>query len=201
MSLRANNPAVGVLAPQSCKANEVLDNGNGSEQRRADAEDGIGGQLVSGEAVPHAKVHANGHEDAVDEDEEPEPENGLLAHAQRVLERRRPAEVGVVVRDLGVGVYGVRVGRCGARGICAGSGSLCCAARVALVVVARPVDVDARDLQRVGLAGAVCRRGARGLRHGQRFWPQRLCRRLLGGHGAGGLVFTCWCEGWVWVWV
>jgi hypothetical protein len=110
VSLGANDPAVGVLAPQTRKAYKVLDNGHGSEQRGTNTEDGVCGQLVARQAIPHAKVHSDGHEDAVDEDEEPEPEDGLLARAQRVVERRGLPEVGVIVRDLRVGVDGVRVG-------------------------------------------------------------------------------------------
>ena len=85
------------------EANEILDNGHGTQQRSADTERGIGGKLVSSKTVPHAKVQPNRHEDAVQDDECPEPENGLLARPQRVLQRRRPSEIRVIVRDLGVG--------------------------------------------------------------------------------------------------
>lgn len=85
------------------ETNEILDNGHGTQQRSADTERGIGRQLVSSETVPHAKVQPNRHEDAVQDDERPEPENGLLARPQRVLQRRRPSEIRIIVRDLGVG--------------------------------------------------------------------------------------------------
>lgn len=109
VSLGSNDPAVRILPPQAGESHKVLDNRDSPQQRSANTEDGVGGQLVSCQAVPHAKVHANGHEDAVDEDEQPEPENGLPARLQRVIERRRPSKVGVVVRDLRVRVDGVRV--------------------------------------------------------------------------------------------
>jgi hypothetical protein len=146
VSLRSNDPAVGVLAPQADEADKVLDNGDGSEQRGTDTEDGVRGELVARQAIPHAKVHSNGHEDAVDEDERPEPSDGLPARAQRVLERRRLPEVGVIVRDLCVRVYGVRVGRYCAAWLGAecrrGLGSW-----LALVVVARAVDLEPGDLE------------------------------------------------------
>jgi hypothetical protein len=162
--LRSNDPAVGVLAPQADEADKVLDNGDGPEQRSADTEDGVCGELVARQAIPHAKVHANGHEDAVDEDEQPEPEDGLPARAQRVLERRGLPEVGVIVCDLGMGIYGVRVGRGCPAGLGAERG---CGrgARLALVVVARAVDLDARHLKRAGTSGRVCSRGSLGLCH------------------------------------
>lgn len=74
-SLCANDSAVGVLLPQAMEANKVLNNRDGSQQGGADTEDGICRQLVSCQAVPHAKVQANGHEDAVDNDERPEPKD------------------------------------------------------------------------------------------------------------------------------
>lgn len=165
--LRSNDPAVGVLPPQADKAHKVLDNGDCAEQRSANTEDGVCRQLVAGQAVPHAKVHANGHEDAVDEDERPEPDDGLFPCTKGVFERWRLAEVCILVRDLRVRVDRVRVRRCCAADVRAGSrGRHGCCATASLVVVARPVDVDARDLQRVRLAGAVCSRR-----------PLWLCRR------------------------
>lgn len=182
--LRSNDPAVGVLLPQSVEAHKVLDNGDGAQQRSADTEDGIGRQLVSRQAVPHAKVHANGHENAVDEDEEPEPEDGLLAGAQRVAQRWRAAEVGVIVCDLGVWVDCVRVGRGCATVCCAGDGGGCRASRVSLVVVAGAVDLNIWHLQCVCLARAVCSGWTFGRCCGVHIcvWPQWLCRGLRGGH-------------------
>jgi len=107
--LRSNNSAVRVLLPQAIESNEILDNGDGAEQRSANTEDGVGRQLVARQAIPHAKVHANGHEDAVDEDEGPEPEDGLSPCSQRVFERWRFSEVWIIEYDLGVGIDGVPV--------------------------------------------------------------------------------------------
>jgi hypothetical protein len=166
ISLRSNDPAVGVLAPQADEADKVLDDGDGSEQRGTDTEDGIGGELVARQAIPHAKVHSNGHEDAVDEDEGPEPGDGLPARAQRVLERRGLPEVGVIVRDLCVRIYGVRVGRnCAAwLGAECGRGL---GPWLSLVVVARAVDLESGHPEGVGIPGAVCSR-----------WPFGLCHRV-----------------------
>jgi hypothetical protein len=183
MSLRPNNPTIRILAPQPRKPHKVLDNRHGTQQRSANTENGVGRQLVARQAIPHAKVQPNGHEDAIDEDERPEVDDGLLALAERVVERRRLAEVGVVVSDLRVWVDGVGIGGYGAAGGGAGDGGGSGAAWLALVVVAGAVDLDAGDLERVGLpGGAVGGRGSLGLGHGDGFWPQRLCGRLLGGH-------------------
>lgn len=111
-SLGSNNAAARALFPQPVKADEILDNGHGSKQSGADTEDCIGGQLIASEAVPHAKVEANGHEDAVDNNQRPEPGNGLFPWLERVVEGRRPGEVWVVVGDLGVGKEGLWVWRC-----------------------------------------------------------------------------------------
>lgn len=81
-SLSSDDAAAGILLPQSVEADEILNNRHGSQQGGADTEDGIGGQLVASEAVPHAKVEANGHADAVENNEGPEPENSLLAGSQ-----------------------------------------------------------------------------------------------------------------------
>lgn len=139
------------------EADEVLDNRHGSEQGGADTEDGVGGQLVARQAIPHAKVEADGHEDAVEDDEGPEPEDGLLARAQRVVERRRAGEVRVFVRDLRVGKLGVGIGRRGAAWLCAWGevGVVAGGRRAARLsfIVAHAVDLYAGYGQRVGLAG------------------------------------------------
>lgn len=100
--LRANDPTARSLLPQPVEADEVLDDRDGSQQGSTNGEDGIGGQLVASEAVPHAKVEADGHEDAVDYDKTPEPEDGLLADPQAIVQGRWSRELGVRVGDLGV---------------------------------------------------------------------------------------------------
>lgn len=160
--LCANDSAVRLLLPQSVEADEVLDNGDCSKQRSANAEDGVGRQLVARQAIPHAKVKADGHEDTVEDDEGPEPEDGLLSRTQRVLERWRPSEVGVVVCDLCVRVPSVQAWRGCSTRVCAGccegrSRAVCagaarfCAARLAFIVVAHAIDVNSWHLQRVGI--------------------------------------------------
>lgn len=164
------------------EADEVFDNRHGSKQSGTDTEDGVGRQLVARQAIPHAKVEADGHEDAVEDDEGPEPEDGLLAGAQRVLERRRAGEVGVIVGDLGVGKLGVGIWRRDAAWLCAGveAGRVVDgrgAARLSFVV-AGAVDVHAGYGQRVGLS---CSRRSRCISLGRQR-PQGLRRRLLRSH-------------------
>lgn len=162
------------------KANEVFDDRDGPEQGGTDTEDGICRQLVSGQAIPHAKVEANGHEDAVENNKRPEPEDGLLADSQRVFQRRRAAEIGVIVGDLGVWIDVVWVWRRCSAGIGTGIQARSIdgrgAARLALIV-AGTVDGDAGDLERAGRRRVVLRCVC------WRRWPQWLCRGLLGGHG------------------
>lgn len=184
MPLRTNDSAIRILLPQPVEAHKVLDDRNSTQQRRADTEDGIGRQLVARKTVPHAKVHADGHEDAVDEDERPKPDDGISARSQRVLERRRFAEVRVVVRDLSVWVDCMWVWRYCAADVCAGDGGCCCASWLAFVVVnTRSVDLHDGHGEGVGIASCVCGCGSFRFGYGLRDWPQRLCRRLLGGHG------------------
>jgi hypothetical protein len=112
-SLRANDPAARVLPPKPPEADKVLDDTDCAEQRCADTEDGVCAQLVSREAIPHAKVEADGHAHAVKEDQKPEPEDALRARPQSVVERRRRRKVGVFEHDLRVRKErgGVRRGR------------------------------------------------------------------------------------------
>lgn len=118
-SLSSNDAAAGILPPQSVETDEILNNRHGSQQGGADTEDSIGRQLVASETVPHAKVEANRHADAVENDEGPEPENGLLAGSQRVVEWWWTCKVGVIVCDLGVGEESVSVWRWSATWLCA----------------------------------------------------------------------------------
>jgi hypothetical protein len=83
--LGPNDPAARVLPPKAAESDEVLNNRNGSQQRCTDTEDGVCRELVARQAIPHAKVKANGHAHAVEEDQGPEPEDGLLPRSQRVV--------------------------------------------------------------------------------------------------------------------
>jgi hypothetical protein len=115
MPLRSYHTAIRVLPPQSHESNDVLDNRDGSEQSRADTEDGVGRKLIARQAVPHSKVQANGHAHAVEYDQQPEPKDGLLPGAQRVVQRRRLVEV-----DVGEDNLCVREGCIPERGCMAG---------------------------------------------------------------------------------
>jgi hypothetical protein len=106
-TLRTDYSALGILLPEAVETDKVLDNRDRTQQRSANTERSVGGELISCQAIPHAKVKSNGHKDAVENDERPEPENRLLSRAQRVLQRRRSSEVGVIVCDLCVGISGV----------------------------------------------------------------------------------------------
>jgi hypothetical protein len=186
ISFGTNDPAIAFLPPQPYKSNEILDNRHGPQQRSTDTEDGIGTQLVPPQTVPQAEIHANRHEDAVGEDERPEPEDGFAPYLQRVVERRRAREVGVIVCDLRVWVGNLRDG-----GVCStcgrARGALCDTSGLSLIVVTCAVDDYAGDLQRVGIACCVCCGRAVGFGEGDGAgWPQSLRRGLLCRHVAHG---------------
>lgn len=121
-SFRTDDPALGILLPETMETNEVFDDRDGTQQRSTNTERSVGRQLISSKTIPHAKIQSNGHEDAVQYDQGPEPEDGLLPCAQRVFQRRRSSEVGVVICDLCMGkscVQGVvYIWRDGSAGIC-----------------------------------------------------------------------------------
>jgi hypothetical protein len=103
-SLGSDDPTAGSLLPQSEESDEVFDNRHGPEQRSTYTEDGIGRELVPCQAIPQAKIQRNWHADAVEDNECPEEKEGLLPGAKRVVQWRRPREVGVFEDDLCVRV-------------------------------------------------------------------------------------------------
>lgn len=149
-SLGANDAAVGLFLPQPVEAYKVLDNRHGSKQRCANAEHGVGRQLVARQTIPHAKVKADGHKDTINHDEEPKPKDCLLARSQRVAQRWRAEEIGVFVSYLRVRVLREQAGRgssarAGAGGNERGRGA---AWLSLLIVLDGPIDVDARGRHR-----------------------------------------------------
>jgi hypothetical protein len=167
------------------EADEVFHNRHSTQQCCADTEDSVCRQLISRQAIPHAKVQADGHANAVEEDQGPEPKDGLLPRAQRVFERRRAPEVGVIVRDLSMWVDGMRVGRWSSTRIrasiqgCRGATNGCCAARLSFIVVAGAIDLNSGHVKGIRLR---CRRAC--VCFSRCYGPQRLCGSLLGRHCA-----------------
>ena len=102
MPLRSYHTAVRVLPPQPHEPNDVLHDRDSSEQGSANAEHSVRRKLVPRKAIPHSKVQANWHEDAVQYDQQPKPKDCLPARAQRVVQGRRLIEVDVRKHDLGV---------------------------------------------------------------------------------------------------
>lgn len=94
----ADDPASAILLIESPESNNVFENAGTAYGRGNDGEDRVGRQLLflfrlcicaRTNAIPKPKIQGYGHDDGVEDDKDPEDENGHLARPEGIVQRRR----------------------------------------------------------------------------------------------------------------